>query len=68
LFSAAEQAFRDFRDTKSVDRAQRRKRRPPKGGKRMRVENRMIVTGKIAAILAATAIRVAAVLAFASVA
>jgi hypothetical protein len=34
----------------------------------MRVENHMIVTGKIAAVLAATAITVAAVLAFASVA
>ena len=34
----------------------------------MRVENHMIVTGMIAAILAETAIRVAAVLAFASVA
>ena len=34
----------------------------------MTVENHMIVTGKIAAILAATAITVAAVLAFASVA
>ena len=33
----------------------------------MRVENYMIVTGKIAAIVAATAITVAAVLAFASV-
>jgi len=45
-----------------------RKRRPPKGGKRKRVQNHMIVTGKIAAILAATAVTVAAVLAFASVA
>ena len=34
----------------------------------MGVENHMMVTGKIAAILAATAIKVAAVLAFAIVA